>query len=111
MIKKIYNLLKPGGRFVLGDIDVDTTGELTDPKRLYRIIDFLKRELAIAIQEGGIDAFNRMYDNGRKHILNDGEYCISFQQWNDLCLKANFSQITIKPLPKFEWFNVLVAIK
>ncbi len=110
-IKKIHNILKPGGRFVLGDIDVDTTGDLTDPKRLFRIIDFLKQELAIAIQEGGIDAFNRMYDNGRKHILNDGEYCISFEQWRELCLRAHFSQITIKPLPKFEWFNVLVATK
>ncbi len=111
VIEKIHSILKPGGRFVLGDINVDTTGELTDSKRLFRIIDFLKQELAIAIQEGGIDAFNRMYDNGRKHILNDGEYCLSFEQWKELCLRGNFSQVTIKPLPNYEWFNVLVAIK
>jgi hypothetical protein len=52
-----------------------------------------------------------MYDNGKKHILNDGEYCISFNQWKDLCKKANFSKVTINPLPNFKWFKVLVATK
>jgi ubiquinone/menaquinone biosynthesis C-methylase UbiE len=33
-INKIYRILKPGGRFVLGDIDVNTTGDLKDVQRL-----------------------------------------------------------------------------
>jgi ubiquinone/menaquinone biosynthesis C-methylase UbiE len=111
VIRKINRLLKPGGRFVLGDIDLDTTGRLTDPKRLIRIMDYLKEEYALAIQEGGIKAFSRMYDNGKKHILNDGEYCISFNQWKELGQRAGFKKITVKPLPDFEWFKVLVAIK
>jgi ubiquinone/menaquinone biosynthesis C-methylase UbiE len=111
VIKKIIHLLKPGGRFVLGDIDMDTTGRLTDPKQLIRIMDYLKEEYALAIQEGGIKAFSRTYDNGKKHILNDGEYCISFKQWKEICLRAKFKKITSKPLPDFEWFKVLVAIK
>ena len=49
MIKKIHKLLKTGGKFVLGDIDMDTTGKLRDPKRLIRIIDCLKNEFALAI--------------------------------------------------------------
>lgn len=110
-IKKIHDILKPGGRFVLGDIDMDTTGKLTDPKRLLRIIGYLKEEFALALKEGGIDAFKRMYDNGKKHILNDGEYCVSFKQWKDICKKAGFKKITIKPLRDFEWFKVLVAVK
>jgi ubiquinone/menaquinone biosynthesis C-methylase UbiE len=111
MLKKIYRALKPGGKFILGDIDMDTTGSLTDPKRLLRIMDYLKKEYALAMKEGGIRAFNRMYDNGKKHILNDGEYCISFKQWKELCRKANFKKIVIKPLPNFEWFKVLIATK
>jgi ubiquinone/menaquinone biosynthesis C-methylase UbiE len=111
VIKKIYSLLKPGGKFVLGDIDVDTTGNLEDPKRLLRIIDFLKEEFVLALKEGGVKAFNRMYDNGKKHILNDGEFCISFKQWKGICKKAGFKKVTIKPLPGFKWFKVLVAIK
>ncbi len=111
MLKKIYRALKPGGKFVLGDIDMDTTGSLTDPKRLLRIMDYLKKEYALAMKEGGIRAFNRMYDNGKKHILNDGEYCISFKQWKELCRKANFKKIAIKSLPHFEWFKVLIATK
>jgi ubiquinone/menaquinone biosynthesis C-methylase UbiE len=111
MIKKINRALKAGGKFILGDIDVDTTGSLTDPKRLLRIMDFLKEEYALAMKEGGIRAFNRMYDNGKKHILNDGEYCISFKQWKGLCRKAKFKKIAIKPLPHFEWFKVLIATK
>jgi len=111
VIRKINRLLKPGGRFVLGDIDMDTTGRLTDPKRLIRIMDYLKEEYTLAIQEGGIKAFSRMYDNGKKHILNDGEYCIHFNQWKELCQRAKFKKIIIKPLLGFEWFKVLVAIK
>lgn len=110
-IEKIYKILKPNGRFILGDIDMDTTGKTTDPKRLLRLLDWLKEEFVLALTEGGIEAFSRMYDNGKKHILNDGEYCISFKQWKELCKKAKFSKVTINPLPGFKWFKVLVAIK
>jgi ubiquinone/menaquinone biosynthesis C-methylase UbiE len=110
-IKKIYNILKPRGRLVVGDINVDTTGKLTDVRRLKNLLAFLSDELVFALKDGGVDAFRRMYDNGKKHILNDGEYCISFPQWATLCKKAGFKKITINPLPKFEWFKVLVAEK
>ena len=111
VIRKIHSTLKPGGRFVIGDIDMDTTGKISDPKRLIRIMDYLKLEFAHALEHGGLDAFLRLYDNGKKHILNDGEYCISFKQWKQLCQKAKFRKITVKPLPGFKWFNVLVATK
>ncbi|MEJ2568623.1 MAG: methyltransferase domain-containing protein, partial [candidate division WOR-3 bacterium] len=111
VIKKIYKLLKKGGRFLIGDIDVDTTGNLEDPERLLRILDFLKDEFVLALKEGGVQAFSRMYDNGKKHILNDGEYCVSFKQWKEICEKAGFEKIAIKPLPGFEWFKVLIGVR
>jgi len=52
-----------------------------------------------------------MYDNGKKHILNDCEYCINFKQWKELCNKTKFSKVTVKSLPDFKWFKVLVAVK
>jgi ubiquinone/menaquinone biosynthesis C-methylase UbiE len=110
-MKMIHNILKPGGKFVLGDIDMDTTGKISDPKRLLRIFEWLKEEFALAIKEGGVKAFKRMYDNGKKHILNDGEYCISFEQWKALCKSAKFSGVTVHCLPDFKWFKVIVAIK
>jgi ubiquinone/menaquinone biosynthesis C-methylase UbiE len=111
VIKKIYELLKPGGKFLIGDIDVDTTGNLEDPERLLRILDFLKDEFVLALKEGGVQAFSRMYDNGKKHILNDGEFCVSFKQWKEICEKAGFNKITLKPLPEFKWFRVLIAVR
>jgi len=110
-IKKIHNILKPKGRFVLGDDNIDTTGKITDPKHLSRLLEWLKEEFIFALTDGGTDAFSRMYDNGKKHILNDGEYCIDFNQWKDLCDKAKFSKVTVNSLPNFKWFKVLVAIK
>ena len=110
-IEKIHDVLKPEGRFVLGDIDMDTTGSVTDPKRLLRLLDWLTEEFVLALTWGGTEAFSRMYDNGKKHILNDGEYCISFEQWKKLCDRAGFSKVTVHPLPGFKWFKVLVAIK
>ncbi len=109
--KKIYKSIKPGGRFVLGDLDMDTTGRLTDPGRMLRILDSLRQEFALTLKEGGIDAFNRMYDNGKKHILNEGEYCVSFKQWKEICLKVKFKKVTIQSVPNFEWFKVLTAVK
>jgi ubiquinone/menaquinone biosynthesis C-methylase UbiE len=111
VIKNIYDYLKDGGRFVIGEIDMDTTGRLDDPRRLLRILDFLKMELVLAMKEGGIQAFERMYDNGKKHILNDGEYCIGFSQWTKLCRNAGFKKVEVSPLKKFESFKVLVATK
>ncbi|MGD2065993.1 MAG: methyltransferase domain-containing protein [Candidatus Bathyarchaeota archaeon] len=110
-IKRIHDVLKPEGRFVLGDIDMDTTGDLIDPERLLRMLDWLKEEFVLALTWGGTEAFSRMYDNGKKHILNDGEYCISFKQWKNLCKKAGFSEVTVHDLPGFKWFKVLVATK
>jgi ubiquinone/menaquinone biosynthesis C-methylase UbiE len=111
MIEKIYKMLKTGGRFIIGEIDLDTTGDVRDPNRLMRIMDYLKMEFSLALKEGGVNAFSRMYDNGKKHILNDGEYCVSFKQWEEMCQNANFITINIKPVPDFEWFKVLTAIK
>ena len=111
VIKKIYKLLKPGGRLLIGDIDVDTTGDLEDQERLLRILDFLKDEFVLALKGGGVKAFSRMYDNGKKHILNDGEYCVSFRQWKEFCEKAGFKEITIKTLTGFQWFKVLVGVR
>jgi ubiquinone/menaquinone biosynthesis C-methylase UbiE len=111
MIRRIFDILKPGGRFLIGDLDLDTTGKLTDVERLRRIMDYLKEELSLVLQDGGVAALERMYDNGKKHLLNDGEYCISFRQWTELCRKAGFQNITVKRLPEFKKFNVLVARK
>jgi ubiquinone/menaquinone biosynthesis C-methylase UbiE len=111
VIKNVYDYLKVGGRFVLGEIDMDTTGRLDDPRRLLRILNYLTEELALAMKEGGIPAFERMYDNGKKHILNDGEYCIGFGQWTKLCRNAGFKNVKVSPVKGFAWFKVLVATK
>jgi hypothetical protein len=111
VIEKVYDYLNDGGRFVIGEIDMDTTGNLDDPKRLLRILKYLTKECALAMEEGGLPAFERMYDNGKKHILNDGEYCIGFGQWAELCRNAGFNKVEISPVKGFEWFKVLVATK
>jgi ubiquinone/menaquinone biosynthesis C-methylase UbiE len=111
VIKKAHKFLKPGGRFIIGEIDMDTTGKQDDPRRLLRILTYLKEEFMLAMKEGGLTAFERMYDNGKKHILNDGEYCIGFSQWAKLCKNAGFRKIEITPVKQFEWFKVLVATK
>ena len=51
---------------------MDTTGNTTDPKRLLRLLKWLNDELILALTDGGTEAFSRMYDNDKKHILNDG---------------------------------------
>ena len=111
VLKKVYDYLKDGGRFTIGEIDLDTTGRLDDPKRLLRILNYLKEEFALAMKEGGIQAFEKMHDNGKKHILNDGEYCIGFSQWTPLCKSVGFRKVEVSPLKEFEWFKVLVATK
>lgn len=111
VMKKIHDSLTAGGRFLIGDIDMDTTGRVDDPRRLKRILKYLTSELELAMNEGGVQAFERMYANGKKHILNDGEYCIGFDQWEALCRDAGFSHVDIIPVHEYEWFKVLVAIK
>jgi ubiquinone/menaquinone biosynthesis C-methylase UbiE len=111
VIKRIYGLLKPKGRFVLGDLDVDAYGKLTDAKRISQVMDYLKAELLLAAKDGGESALRRMFDNGRKHLFNDGEYCVSFAKWAGFCRKAGFKKVKVQALPGFKWFKVLVATK
>lgn len=110
-MKKIYKALKPGGKLVIGDIDLDTTGKITDKKRLLRIMDYLRDELELALNDGGAVALARMFDNGKKHLFNEGEYCVSFSQWAAFCRKAGFRIASIVPLPEFTRFKVMVAVK
>jgi len=111
VIRKCYDYLEEGGRFVIGDMDLDTSGNLDNPRRLLRILNYLTKEFVLAMKDGGVPAFERMYDNGKKHILNDGEYCIGFRQWAKLCKDAGFKDVKITPVKGFEWFKVLVATK
>ncbi len=111
VIKKIFSMLKPRGRFVLGEMDMDATGELTDVRRLKRMLAFFNEEWVQALKDGGVEAFRRMYDNGKKHIFNDGEYCISIRQWKAICRKAGFEHLTVKPVTEASRYKVLVAYK
>jgi len=110
-LKKIYKLLKPGGVFVIGEIDMDSTGSHTDAKRLQRMLDVLEQEWIPALEDVGVEAFAQMYNNGIKHILNQGEYCLSLKQWAVLCRKSGFSPVTIQRTPHYKCFGVVVAKK
>jgi len=111
VIDKIYRILKPGGRFLMGELDLDSSGDIREVKRLNYMMDFVKEEVATAMETGGVDAFNRMYDNCKKHILRDGEYCISLKMWSELCTKAGLRQIDITPVGSSNWRKVLCAEK
>ena len=111
VLRSIRTCLDDGGRLLIGEIDMDTTGRHGDPKRLRRILDYLTEEFVLAMKEGGAAAFERMYANGKKHIFNDGEYCIGFKQWAKLCTTVGFRNVEIVPVTGFEWFKVLVATK
>ncbi|MBN2020362.1 MAG: methyltransferase domain-containing protein [Sedimentisphaerales bacterium] len=110
-LKKIFRVLKPGGTFLIGDIDMDTTGNLTDINRFKRIIRVLEAEWLSALKEGSVDAFVKLFDNGKKHILNDGEYCVSLNQWAALCKKAGFHKVVIKKVPRHKCFGIVIAKK
>lgn len=111
LIKKVYKILKPGGIFVIGEIDMDTSGKHNDVNRLKRILKVLEQEWICAMKNVGKEAFIRMYDNAKKHIFNDGEYCISLKQWADHCRKAGFDSVIVKKLSRYKEFGVVVARK
>lgn len=110
-LKKIYKLLKPGGLFVVGEVDMDSTGSHADTKRLQRMLRVLEQEWIPALKDVGVEAFEHMYINGIKHILNQGEYCLSFKQWAAICRKAGFKAVTIKRTPHYKCFGIVVAKK
>lgn len=110
-LKKIFRVLKPGGIFILGEVDMDTTGKHTDTKRLKRILRVLEQEWIPALKDAGVEAFSKMFDNGKKHILNQGEYSLSLKQWAQLCKKAGFSSVLIERVPRHKAFGIVVAKK
>ncbi|MCK7472478.1 MAG: hypothetical protein MZV49_00515 [Rhodopseudomonas palustris] len=111
MIRSIRSRLKPGGRFILGDVDLDASGDPSDIRRLGRILDFLREEWMAAMTDAGPDGFRRMFDNGKKHVFSEGEYCVSFREWAALCRKAGFAGVTVRPVARDSRFKVLTAMK
>ena len=110
-LRSILRILKPGGIFIIGEIDMDTTGKHTDTGRLKRILRVLEQEYIPALKDAGVEAFSQMYENGKKHILNDGEYCLSLKQWAELCKKAGFGKVVIKRVPHHKAFGIIIAKK
>jgi len=110
-LKKVYKLIKPGGVLIIGEIDMDSTGSHTDIKRLKRILNVLEQEWIPALKDVGIEAFVKMYNNGIKHILNQGDYCVSLKQWAAICRKSGFSLVAIKRVPGHRCFGIVVAKK
>ena len=111
VFKKIYKLLKPGGIFIIGEIDMDTTGKYTGAQRLKRILRVLEQEWVLALKEVGAKAFSKLFENGKKHILNDGEYCLSLKQWAGICRKAGFGSTIVKSVPCCKAVGIVVAKK
>jgi ubiquinone/menaquinone biosynthesis C-methylase UbiE len=110
-IRKIYRVVKPGGLFIIGEIDMDTTGKLTDIARFKRIIKVLEQEWLAALEDGDLRMFERMFDNSKRHIFNQGDYCVSLKQWADLCKKAGFRKVSVKKVPNHKCFGVVIAVK
>jgi ubiquinone/menaquinone biosynthesis C-methylase UbiE len=110
-VKRIFRILKPGGIFLIGEIDMDSTGKLTDTKRLKRILAVLEQEWVPALRDAGVEAFAKMFENGKKHIITDGEYCVGLRQWADICRQAGFGPVTVKRVPGHKCFGVVIARK
>lgn len=110
-LKRIFRILKPGGIFILGEVDMDATGKHTDTKRLKRMLRVLEQEWIPALKDAGVEAFAQMFDNGKKHILNQGEYSLSLKQWARLCKKAGFASTLVKKVPRHKVFGIVVAKK
>ena len=110
-IKRVFKILKKDGALIIGEIDMDTTGKLTDTRRLKRILRVLEQEWAPALKDVGIEAFSRMFENGKKHILNQGEYCVSLAQWSEICRRAGFKSIAIKRVGCYRAFGIVIAKK
>jgi len=62
------------------------------------------------VVEAGVYYRSKEYA-GKKHILNQGEYCVSLKQWADICKKAGFHKIVIKKVPRYKCFGIVVAKK
>ncbi|MFY9402505.1 MAG: methyltransferase domain-containing protein [Candidatus Omnitrophota bacterium] len=110
-LKRLHKFLKPKGILFIAELDMDTTGRHTDIKRLKRILKVLEQEWVPALKDAGVEAFNKMYFNGIKHILNQGDYCLSLNQWASICRRVGFSKVSVKRVPKHKAFGIVVAKK
>lgn len=114
-LRKIRELLKSGGKLIIGEIDMDTTGSHQDVIRMKRIIkinDWVYETRPDEFKDMDRATFNRdVFGGALKHILNKGDYCVSFKQWTDLCREAGYSQVTVKRCPSRELFGIVIAHK
>lgn len=107
-LREIYRVLKPGGTFLLGELNFDTSGDHNDIRRLERLMASFTKLLVLLVSACGAGVLDRMFDNTKKHLLNDGEYAIAIAMWADMCKEVGFDVIKREVLPSEIW-GVLVA--
>ena len=88
---------------------METSGRHDDVNRLKQILQILEQEWLSAMKSAGVDAFVRLYDNGKKHILDDGEYCISLDHRAALCRAAGFKTVAVRKSSLHKGFGAVVA--
>jgi ubiquinone/menaquinone biosynthesis C-methylase UbiE len=114
-LRKIRRLLKSGGKLIIGEIDMDTTGSHKDVVRMKRILkinDWVYETRPDEFRKLDRATFNRdVFGGAVKHILNKGDFCISFKQWTALCREAGFTRVTVKRCPSRELFGIVIAHK
>ncbi|RLG31827.1 hypothetical protein DRN98_06190 [Methanosarcinales archaeon] len=102
-LSEIHRVLKPGGRFLLGELNFDATGDLNDSVRLERVMAGLTKVLSTIVASLGAGVLDRMFDNAKRHLLCDDEYAITIDMWEKLSIDAGFNPIWREVLPSGAW--------
>ena len=100
LISKVYQSLKPGGKFILGEIIIDFDGNPANKLWLEHVIKRWRYAAKIALKYAGPSAAAIELDNMSKVYLKNFELMNTFQLWKKYLQNAGFKNIKFKFINK-----------
>ncbi|MHC1683129.1 MAG: class I SAM-dependent methyltransferase [Clostridiaceae bacterium] len=110
--KEIYRVLKPGGKFILGDQFTEVMGEIKNKERAESILELLTNRAKYYLEQVSFERMLLQVKLMPKFLIEDGECLVTSDFWVNALKEAEFSDIEVLVSePKFLMNKVIVGIK
>jgi ubiquinone/menaquinone biosynthesis C-methylase UbiE len=90
LVARVYGWLRPGGRFVIGDMMFGRGGDQRDR-------EIISSKLALLVKKGP-GGWWRIAKNASRYLLRLQERPVSMSAWTRMCTDAGFAQVEAVPV-------------